>query len=119
MATMIKCGDVITADFVKSGTKADGGSWEFIKVNDKGKGKRDITVWVSNAPSCVQQGGTFSVEKIESVKWGARKDSNEQWHDEVSINAIVKPFSVPSISPAGEPVNIFTDMDDDEDALPF
>lgn len=110
MATMVKCGEVYTADFAKSGEK-DGKVWEMLKVNDVGKGRRDITIWVNNAPSGVQKGSRFTIEKIESTKWGARKGKDDSWRDEVSINADVKSME--------DVMSAFSDLDDDDGELPF
>lgn len=115
MATLVKVGEVLTAGFAKTGERKDGsGSWEMIVVKDSGKGKRDITIWVTNAPSGVVKDGTFTVESIESVKWGARKDNNDSWRDDVSINATVKANAIPDAA------SIFSDLDGDDDGeLPF
>lgn len=129
MATEIKKGEVLTANLVKSGKNADGDAWELIIVKDTGKGKRDISIFADNAPSGVETGGSFVVDDIRLVKYGARKDKNGYWHDFVSVNATVRQISAaPDIGedpfyPAAAPVDIYADikegMMDDDGELPW
>ena len=92
------------AERVRSGNSSRG-PWELIVVRENGRAKKEITIWANNRPSGVTEGSMFRITKITSLKYGARRDGNNNWRDDVSIEADVEPASF--TDPNG-----FGDMDD-------
>lgn len=86
----IEAGKNYTAVRKRSGT-SQRGDWELLRVVDKG-GKQNITVWVTNRPCNVNEGGMFRVESIDSVRFGFKKNSFGQWKPDVAIDAKVSPI---------------------------
>ena len=86
----LKVGEIYKAERVRSGDSSRG-SWELIGMKETGKGKKEITIWVTNVGSGVTEGGEFRIKSIESTKYAARKDNNGNWKDDVSIGATVEP----------------------------
>lgn len=93
------------AALVRSGVSSRG-NWELIVVKEEGRGKRQITIWPTNAPSGVVEGNLFRIKNIPVVKYGARKDQNGNWRDDVSIEAEVESMSYTDNGSA------FDDLDD-------
>jgi hypothetical protein len=80
-----------TAMRVRNG-ESSRGPWELIVVKEEGKGKKEITIWTTNSPSGVTEGNMFTIKNISMVKYGARKDGNGNWRDDVSLEAEVEPM---------------------------
>lgn len=81
-----------TAMRVRNG-ESSRGVWELIVVKEEGKGKKELTIWTTNSPSGVTEGNMFSIKNISSIKYGARRDNNGNWRDDVSLEAEVEPLS--------------------------
>ena len=118
----LEVGKVFTALEQKEGSSEKGG-WEFLKTKDE-KGGNHITVFVKNRPSNVKEGASFRIEKIYSVSCGARKDSQDRWYTNVSIEADVTPVSTMPKEVAESVMNkktpdFFEDPSFNEDELPF
>ena len=90
----IEVGEVYKAERVRNGYGANG-DWELVVVKS---GRDSITVWTTNVPSGVQEGGEFRVKSIKSFtkkkvpyKDGKicrdRGDRNVEWREEVDCNA--------------------------------
>ena len=90
-------GEVYKAERVRSGNGAKG-DWELIVVKN---GKDEITLWSTNAPSGVTEGGEFRIESIDNLakkrvpykdgkicKDRAAKDV--EWRTDVDANVTVK-----------------------------
>lgn len=80
-----------TAMRVRNG-ESSRGHWELIVVKEEGKGKKEITIWATNSPSGVTEGNMFRIKSVSMVKYGARKDGNGNWRDDVSLEAEVEPM---------------------------
>lgn len=80
-----------TAMRVRSG-ESSRGHWELIVVKEDGKGKKEITIWATNSPTGVTEGNMFRIKNVSMVKYGARKDGNGNWRDDVSLEAEVEPM---------------------------
>ena len=83
----IETGNIFTAVRQRTG-KSSGGDWELLLTQDE-RGHNDIALFVENRPSGVKEGGKFRVEKILSVSYGMKKDSNGEWRPAISVNAEV------------------------------
>ena len=92
MAVNLEVGKIYTANMVRSGV-SQRGDWEMVKVVE---GRKEITIWPDNKPTGLTDGQEFEIEKITSVKYGARKRQNGNWMDDVSCTAIIKPASTNS-----------------------
>lgn len=90
-------GEVYTAKRVRSGI-AGRGAWELIVVES---GKDEITLWVTNTPSGVTEGGELRIKSIDSLtkKRVAYKDGkmvrdrsvrDVEWRTEVDANVTVE-----------------------------
>lgn len=86
----LKLNEPLLATRQKTGTSQHG-DWELISVKEE-NGKKTMTIWTTNAPSGVTEGGTFAIESIDSVKYGSRKGQDGKWYDDFSIRARVKPL---------------------------
>lgn len=84
------------AERCRSGDSSKG-SWELIVVRESGRAKKEITVWVNNRPSGITEGDMFRITNITSVKFGARRDQNNNWRDDVSIEADVESMSYTNV----------------------
>jgi hypothetical protein len=88
MPTKITVGETYEASKFRSGENSQG-SWEMIAVRG-GKGQKSVTIFATNIPSGVVEGGKFTVDKIESVTVKAAKDANGNWtRSETVVNAEV------------------------------
>lgn len=102
------------ADRVRSGNSSKG-PWELIVVQDGfGRNHKEITIWATNVPCGVIEGNMFEIKEIESMTWGARKDQNGKWKDQVSMNGKVIPINPPTFDElAGGMDDLPFDMSDD------
>jgi hypothetical protein len=90
----IKVGEVYTAKRARSG-ESTRGAWQFVAVKEVDKngkeGRKEITVWVENKPVSIDEGDTFRITKIHSLKFASRKDNAGNWYDEVNCSADIEP----------------------------
>ena len=86
----IKVDAPLRADTVKRGEGAKG-EWELIKVNDE-HSRKSVTIWNTNPPSEIVEGGTFKVTAIEGITYKSRQ-YNGKWFDEFNITALVQEIS--------------------------
>ena len=104
------------AERARSGDSSRG-AWELIVVKENGRAKKEITIWVNNKPSGVTEGSMFRITRITSIKYGARRDSNNNWRDDVSVEADVEPMTYTDRSGGFEELDDMGDcpftMDDD------
>ena len=118
----IEEGKVYKALRQRTGTSSSG-EWELLVVADE-KGNNELAVFTENHPSGVKEGGSFRIERILSVSYGNKKDSNGVWRPNVSVNARVQPvFSYGEVPSSSEDVSpevkeAFNPLKD-EDNLPF
>lgn len=120
MSVEVKMGGVYEASIVKSGTSSQG-AWKMIAIKEEGRGWKEITIWV-DPTTPVEEGGSFRVDKITTVRFTARKDSRGEWRDACSVNAIISPSApVNSDNGGGAPSHgsRFVNVDVGDEELPF
>ena len=109
----IKKGETYTASMTRKGNGSNG-AWELLKV----KNKRDtLNVWTVGGNSGVEEGDTFRVTEIETVKL-SKKEYKGEWSPEVNINAKVEKvvsFSEVELDASEDPFN----MSGGDGDLPF
>ncbi len=66
------------------------GRWELISVVDPNR-KNEITIFTDNIPCGVAEGTQFRITKFTSVRYGFKKDKNDKWQPQVTVNATVAP----------------------------
>lgn len=81
----IKAGETYTALRHRTGD-----DWELISVRDD-KGHFEITLYVSNRPSAVEEGKRFSVTKIRGLSYGSKQNAGGEWIPYVRAYAEVSP----------------------------
>lgn len=119
MPIELKTGETYSAVRARSGD-----NYELVVVQEEGKGRKQITIWPTNSPSGVTEGGSFRVDAIQSVKFTSRKDPRGNWRDEVNVNARITPtMSYPAYKAQNvQPDAGFDEIPDDsfgELPLPF
>lgn len=116
MPIELKAGETYSAVRTRSGD-----SYELVVVQEEGKGRKQITIWPTNTPSGVSEGGSFRVENIESVKFTSRKDPRGNWRDEVNVNARITPtMSYPTYKAQNVRADsAFEDFDESGGERPF
>lgn len=67
-----------------------GEDWELIAVKDE-KGNFEITLYVSNRPSAVEEGKRFLVNAINGISYGNKQNRNGEWVPFVRTYAEVTP----------------------------
>ena len=122
----LKRGEVYTADRTRSGESAKGGPWQFVAVKEvlpSGKpGRKEILLWVDNKPVPIEEGGSFRLDSINSVKFASRKDNAGAWHDECNITAEITAVMGPADAVERGidiPASRFSDLEGDDGELPF
>lgn len=97
----IKQGETYTA--IRHRTGED---WELIAVKDE-KGNFEITLYVSNRPSAVEEGKRFLVNAINGISYGNKQNRNGEWVPFVRTYAEVTPVDETGedAAPAKEPAN--------------
>lgn len=108
-------GKCYTAQKHRSGISSRG-EWELITSLDS-NGRNEITIFVMNHPSGVNEGDTFGLETIRSIRVGYRKDKQGNWEKVVSVDADVRPV-VQKSADLLDPFD-FDLMDDPFDSLDF
>lgn len=84
-------GGVYTAHRVRSGTSGRG-DWELIVTKAEGKGRQSLTIFPSNLPTGIREGGTFVVDDISEVEIKATKNKDGTFGKDVTnVIAVVKP----------------------------
>ena len=108
MSVRINVGEQYTAFRFRSGT-SERGPWEVITVKEEGRAKQEVTLFPSNVPSGVMEGGDLIVKSISGVTRKKKKDSMGAWTQvDVCIYCEVEPVA---------PVKL--EEDDDLTDLPF
>ena len=85
--TSVRQGGNCTAKRCRSGVSSKG-PWELITFSDN-NGRNEITIWVKNSPSGVTEGQQFHIDDIIEVKFGMKKNNNDRWQPQCSIDATV------------------------------
>lgn len=85
--TSVRQGGNFTAKRCRSGVSSRG-AWELITFSDN-NGRNEITIWVMNTPSGVKEGQQFHIDDIIEVKFGMKKNTNDRWQPQCSIDAVV------------------------------
>lgn len=106
----VKCGEVYTADFVRSGDNGNG-KWLMTRIKDSGKSRKEITLWIENTGCGLEEGMNFRVAKILGMKLSARKDNSGVWHDTCSANV--------EVEVVGAAARQFAEITGEDDELPF
>lgn len=79
MAIRINVGDQCTAYRFRSG-ESERGPWEVITVKEQGpRAKAEVTVFPSNVPTSVMEGGDFIIKSISGIARKKKKDRNGEW----------------------------------------
>jgi hypothetical protein len=101
-------GERYTAARFRSG-ESERGPWEVITVKEEGRAKQEITIFPTNIPTGVTEGGSFAIYKITSVARKKKKDSAGNWTlVDVCVECECEPVAAPSL-----------DIDDDPGDMPF
>lgn len=87
----VEAGNIYTAAKQRSG-ETQRGAWELIAVTNE-RGKEEVTIFTRNIPSGVVEGQQFLVKEIHSATFRFRKDQNERWQPNISIEATVQPIT--------------------------
>lgn len=93
----ISTGETYTAKRARSGSSSRG-PWELIVIEN---GNDELTLWVTNTPSGVTDGGQFRIKSIDNMtkkkvayKDGKvckdRSEKNVEWQTEVDCNVTVE-----------------------------
>ena len=113
----VKKGDVLAVKDFKSGKRKDGTTYMFCEVKaDKGYDK--MLVWVDNADTLQATGNMVQIREIVSSTLShhkyTKKNGEETWADDYSINAVIDDYSgqMPKNSP--NPFDGFSKLDDNE-----
>ena len=88
--TELKVGTSYVAKKKRSGT-SDKGDWEMVTILDN-RGKNEVAVFALNRPTGIQEGQKFTVESIQSLKWGFKKDRNDKWQPHCTCEAVIHPI---------------------------
>lgn len=110
MATEIKTGGVYEAKRFRSGSN-EKGDWELIATRDAAKGSREITIFPTNVPCGVMEGGKFRVGTIKSVKIKAKKGPEGEWNRSETVMR-AETFPVASEDVLGDDYDPFNDTGD-------
>lgn len=81
----IKKGETYTASMVRKG-EGTNGAWELLKIKN---GRDYMNIWPQGGQTGVEEGGTFRIVEVESVKLSKREYRGE-WISEVNVNAKVE-----------------------------
>ena len=111
MANKIEKGVEITPKLFKKGSSSRG-DWELFVTADE-RGNKEIAVFARNVPTGVKEGDHIKITEIISVNYSAKKDSNGNWRDQITVEANVEPIKVSASE------NPFEEMDENEEDLPF
>ena len=87
----LKIGAVYTAKNHRTGTST-AGDWELLTLCDE-NGKNPISVFVDNQPSGIGEDLQFRIQKVNTLSFGKRKDSNGDWFPNCNVHAIIEPVT--------------------------
>ena len=93
----------------RSGTSPKG-NWELITSFDDA-GRNQVTIFVKNQPSQINEGDTFKLGMIYSIRVGFKKDRNGAWEKVISLDADVFPPDY-KIALCDDPFSEIPDLDD-------
>ena len=87
--TTVTIGEVYHSKKFRSGSSSNG-PWELMSIVDD-KGKNEVTIFASNIPCGGSDGCHFKLTKIDEVKFGMRKNKNDdKWYPSVTVQAEVE-----------------------------
>lgn len=83
---------IYRAHRVREGTSAKG-FWQLVAVKAEGRDRREITLYIRNAPADIREGEFFRVKEIHAITVNAAKDENGEWtRDRMSADVTIKPI---------------------------
>ena len=77
----IEKGSEYTAKRFRSGTGPKG-DWEVVVVKAEGKARQEITIFPTNIPTGITEGGTFRIDDISAVEVRIQKKQDGTWGGE-------------------------------------
>ena len=104
-------GEIYRACRAKSGSN-DRGSWELVAIADEKNSKRTMTLFVRNGPTGIREGQMFRVTDIVEVKYGWKRDQDQQWKPDVTLGVNIEPIAS-EIDEVDDGELPWKDMDDD------
>lgn len=108
MSVRINLDEEYTAFRFRSG-ESERGPWEVITVKEEGRSKQEVTIFPTNVPSGVVEGGNLKMKNITSVVRKKKKDSMGNWTQvDVCIYGEVEAVEPPKL-----------ELDEDTGDLPF
>lgn len=77
---------------VRSG-EAERGPWELVAIADDKNPKRTMTIFAANAPCGCIENQEFKIKEIVSLKYGWKRDKDQQWKPETTVEAVLEPIA--------------------------
>jgi len=94
------------------------GRWEVVVVREQGRAKQEITIFPTNLPSGVKEGGAFMIKEIRSVTRKKRKDGIGEWTlTDVNVEAEIVPIDDGDVNLEGDLPFTMGAYDEAEDDL--